>query len=53
MIPIDYNVFRSFVYSKSRLLARDVEPSIKPKKEKKLGCLCTKEVFPTVSHLDL
>ena len=28
MIPIDYNAFRSFVYSKIRLLARDVEPSI-------------------------
>ena len=28
MVPIDYNAFWSFVYSKSRLLARDVEPSI-------------------------
>ena len=27
-IPIDYNAFRSFIYSKSRLLALDVEPSI-------------------------
>ena len=28
MIPIDYNAFQSFVYPKSRLLARDVEPSM-------------------------
>ena len=27
--------------------------SLSPKKKKKLGCLCTKEVFPTFSHLDV
>ena len=30
MVPIDSNGFRSFVYSKNRLLARDVEASIVP-----------------------
>ena len=28
MVPIDYNGFRSFVYSKSRLLTREVKASI-------------------------
>ena len=27
--------------------------SLSPKKKKKLGCLCTKEGFPTFSHLDV